>query len=131
MNTINRIILGVPSEDLSTPWLVAENLRKNYPKPTKNSGKYLLFFDKSEIDHVWELIRTHTYSGALTRHAKVSTALKRNNSNNDSHVVCIYTYDYNDEKDMADVKEKLKQLGFVNKIPYKKDSDTRKGIYAN
>jgi len=44
-------------------------------------------------------------------------------------VICVYTYDWTDEKDVKRVREELRKFGVVNKIPYKSDEDTLSGKY--
>jgi hypothetical protein len=46
-------------------------------------------------------------------------------------VICAYTCDWTDEKDVKRVRKELRRLGISSKIPYKVDSDTISGKYAN
>ena len=45
-------------------------------------------------------------------------------------MICVYTYDWTDEEDVRRIREVLRELGFVKKIPYKADQETRAGRYA-
>lgn len=47
----------------------------------------------------------------------------------DSHVICIYTYDHEDESDVMRVREKLRELGFAENLGYKTDAATYSGVY--
>jgi hypothetical protein len=68
--------------------------------------------------------------GRLGGSAKVSTA-KPNPLSKDprKRVICVYTYDWTDEEDVRRIREELRKLGVVNKIPYKSDGDTLSGKY--
>jgi len=45
-------------------------------------------------------------------------------------VICVYTYDWTDERDARRVRQELRHLGVTKKIPYKSDKDTLAGKYA-
>ncbi len=121
-----------PSRVTEVSWLYAENLKGNYPKPTVRSGKWLLFVPNDEIDEVWMRVKEATEAGRLGGDSKVSTAKPNPNSADPSHnVICVYTYDSDDESDVMRVREELRGLGFVNEIPYKTDEATLSGTYRN
>jgi hypothetical protein len=44
-----------------------------------------------------------------------------------SYVVCVYTYDGDDEQDVMRVREALRTLGLTRRIAYKLDEDTLAG----
>ena len=68
--------------------------------------------------------------GATGADAKVSTAKPNPNEVNPTDgVICVYTYDSDDERDVMRVREELRALGFTNKIPYKTDEATLSGKY--
>jgi hypothetical protein len=39
----------------------------------------------------------------------------------------VYTYDWQDEKDVRRVRQELRELGITQRIPYKSDEETRAG----
>ena len=113
-------------------WLYADNATGNYPKSTPRSGKWLLFVRKAELDAAWKRIKQATEAGRLGGDAKVSTAKPNPNAVDPTRgVICVYTYDSEDEDDVMRVREELRGLGFVNKIPYKTDEATLSGKYRN
>jgi hypothetical protein len=62
--------------------------------------------------------------------AKVATARPNPHATDpDKKVMCVYTYDWTDEKDVQRVREELRKLGITSKIPYKADEDTLAGKY--
>jgi hypothetical protein len=119
---------NLPSKS-KNPWLYAKSKFGDYPEPTENSGKWLIFVERKDIDKIWEKIRKWLIAGLLSKYAKVSTVSKLKPSNKTSHVICVFTYDWTDEKDVMDIRKKLRDIGFTQKIPYKTDKDTRKGKY--
>lgn len=76
------------------------------------SGKWLLFPDTpAAIDGAWKIIAKETYSGTLGSTSKILT---RNMSSNDMYqpqVICVYTKDFRDIKDVARVCKRLVELG--------------------
>ena len=46
-------------------------------------------------------------------------------------MICVYTRDVYDERDLTSVREALRELGFTNKIAYKTYVATTKGLYQN
>jgi len=118
-----------PSEVTEVYWIYA--IRKgDYPKPTTRSGKWLIFIDKKDVDEVWAKIKKATEAGKFGDSSKVATAKPNSNATNpDTKVMCVYTYDWNDENDVRRVREELRKLGITNKLPYKADEDTLAGKY--
>ena len=98
------------------------------------TGKWLIFLNKENVDKIWNKIKLATEKGSLGIEAKVSTAKQKSTNieyEKDKHVICVYTYDWTDEKDVKRVREELRKLGITSKIPYKTDEDTIKGKYAS
>lgn len=62
--------------------------------------------------------------------AKVATAKKNPNArSSNSRVICVYTYDWNDERDVKRIREALINIGITRKISYKANEDTEQGKY--
>ncbi len=79
---------------------------------------------------MWSRIKNAVEEGKLGDSAKVATA--RPNSlarKSNGKIICVYTYDWTDEKDIKRIREELRKLGITNKIPYKADEDTLSGKY--
>jgi hypothetical protein len=120
-----------PSTEESVPWLSAERKVGAYPQPTERAGKSLIFMGAAVVDDVWRKIKQAVEDGKLGGVAKVSTAMPNPNSRNSStHVICVYTYDADDEADVERVRSSLRDLGLTSKIPYKSDAATIEGKYA-
>lgn len=111
-------------------WLFAERRVNSYPEHTDRGGKWLIFVPSDIVDEVWQKIKRAVEEGKLGSTAKVSTA-KPNPISPDSsrHVICVYTYDADDEADIQQIRSSLRQLGVTNKIPYKTDDATFQGKY--
>ena len=119
-----------PSEVKDIYWIRVERRKGKYPEPTHRSGKWLVFVDKKDVDEVWDKIKKAVEEGKLGSDAKVATAKPNPHATNpDKRVICVYTYDYADEKDVKRVREELRKLGITSRIPYKADEDTLSGKY--
>lgn len=117
-----------PSELIEIYWIAAFRKLGQYPSPTKNSGKWLIFEDVKMIDKVWENIKMAREEGKLGEIVKVATAKANPNAiDPDSKVICIYTYDYADKDDVMRIREELRDIGIIKKIPYITDNATVKG----
>jgi len=119
-----------PSEVTDVYWVYAMRKKGKYPKPTPRSGKWLIFVDLENVNEVWAKIKKAVEEGKLEDSAKVATA-KPNllAGKSKAHVICVYTYDWSNERDVKRVREELRKLGITNKIPYKADEDTLSGKY--
>jgi hypothetical protein len=120
-----------PSQVTDAFWLFAERKVGEYPAHTERGGKWLVFLPPSQIDEVWAKVKDATERGLLGGSAKVATARPNPNATNPNKVICVYTYDCTDKEDVRRVRDVLRELGVVAKIPYKADNETRAGSYAN
>lgn len=71
----------------------------------------MLFCTALEVNEVWEIIAKATANNELGIGAKVaprSTVDKRTD-----RLICVYTADFSDIKDVKRIAERLKQLGLV------------------
>jgi len=120
-----------PSKITSSFWVTANRKIGDYPSSSENSGKWLIFALKSEIDLIWQKIKEATENGILGNNSKVSTAKDNPNSSDKNRgVICVYSYDWTDKNDVIKIREELRKLGVIQKIPYKADNDTSKGKYV-
>jgi len=118
-----------PSKVKKVYWLYAFRKKGKYPRPTKRSGKWLIFVKPENVDEVWRKIKKATENGKLGNCSKVATARPSTLAKSRAKVICVYTYDWKDEKDVMRIRGELRKLGITNKIPYKADIDTLKGKY--
>ncbi|KAI0875318.1 hypothetical protein GGS24DRAFT_297092 [Hypoxylon argillaceum] len=91
-------------------------------------GKWMVFCAAFEVNDVWEIIAKATAKNELGIAAKVAP-----NSGGDQRrerLICVYTADFSDKKDVTRVAQRLKQLGLVKSRPlyYKPDAYTYLGI---
>ncbi|KAI0848714.1 DUF1917-domain-containing protein [Daldinia vernicosa] len=93
-------------------------------------GKWMLFCSVFQVNEIWETVAKATANNELGIGAKVaprSTTDKRTD-----RLICVYTADFSDTKDVKRVAEKLKQLGLIQArdrpIYYKPDVYTYLGI---
>ncbi len=117
-----------PSEPSDGYWLFASRKKGKYPQRTEKAGKWLIFVNNKEVDSMWAKIKNATEQGQLGKESKVSTPKPKSANigyKAGEHVICVYTYDWTDSKDVRRIREELRKLGVVDKIPYKSDDDSR------
>ncbi len=93
-------------------------------------GKWLIFIPPGKADGVWREIRDETLKGLLGISAKISTSRPNPDSRDERTVIYIYTYDWADEADVMRVRERLRDLGFTERIGYKRNIETYRGEYS-
>lgn len=115
-----------PSEIIEYYWIYADNLilprPRNYPK--EKIGKWLIFIKRKNIDEVWEMIRNQTQKGFLGINSKVSTAKPNSKSQENQHVICIYTKDFEDKGDIFKIEKRIRKLGIKEDLFYKTNQQT-------
>ncbi len=90
-------------------------------------GKWMLWLTLEQVDKCWAQIDERTRSGRLGISAKRATA-----PNDNGHfLVCVYTLDYADMRDVSRVLGLLRRLGHRGKLLYKEDAATRAGVYGS
>lgn len=117
-----------PSKTRDRYWIDSENPTGVW---TENSGKWLLFIPASRIDAAWAVIDRETREGRLGVAAKVATAMPNPMATHARmKLICVYTYNFEDLDDVQRVRQRLRELGYTRKIPYKTDAATVAGKYA-
>ena len=116
-----------PSEDLSCSWHYKKSPSYNDFASADAAGKWCIFVSSAEVDEEWSKIRDAIENDQLMC-AKVSTALRI--MSRDGHVICVYTRDWADIRDLMRAREVLRSLGFVEELGYKRDIDTQSGKYG-
>jgi len=96
----------------------------------ENAGKWLIFQEPDLVDAAWTKVRNATVALELGISAKVSTAKPNPDSRDNRKVIYVYTKDWADESDVMRVREKLRELGFSDRIGYKRNIETFAGEYA-
>ena len=121
----------VPTKTSQMYWIV-QDAPGSAPEAIEdeNAGKWLIFQDPDTVDAVWKKVRDATVALELGISAKVSTAKPNPDSRDNRKVVYVYTKDWADEADVLRVREKLRELGFVDRIGYKRNIETFAGEYA-
>jgi hypothetical protein len=120
-----------PSKTTQTYWIV-QDAPGSAPEATEdeNAGKWLIFQEPDQVDAVWNKVRDATVALELGISAKISTAKPNPDSRDARKVIYVYTKDWADEPDVMRVREKLRELGFVDRIGYKRNIETFAGEYA-
>lgn len=118
---------GNPSEVTNTPFVWATYKGEMRPDSGR-VGKWLFFVAEKYIDDTWRTVKKAVEAGKLWKFAKVSTAW---GSKGSVYVVCVYTYDHDDDKDVMKIREHLRQMGFKRRAAYKTDAQTLAGVYSD
>jgi hypothetical protein len=135
IDTIYRMLCDgegvLPSKTAQMYWIVLD-APGSAPEATENenAGKWLIFQEPEAADASWIKVRDATVTLQLGISAKVSTAKPNPDSRDNRKVIYIYTKDWADEADVMRVREKLRELGFVDRIGYKRNIETFAGEYA-
>jgi hypothetical protein len=119
-----------PSTYMDDFWLWVERQKGEYPESTERCGKWLLFVPVEEVDAKWATIKRATEDGLLGDSAKVATAVPNPRARPGYRVICVYTYDGDDEQDIWRVREALRDLSFTDKLYWKADQATLAGQYS-
>jgi hypothetical protein len=96
----------------------------------EKAGKWLIFLTDDRVDGLWRRVRDATAAGELGVSAKVSTSKPNPESRDERKVIYVYTRDWADEADVMRVRERLREMGVVDRIGYKRNIETFRGEYA-
>lgn len=123
---LGEFVYDKPSIVTEVPFVHAVRETRDYPEPTERSGKWLFYVSPDVVDEVWARVAAATVEGRLGSSSKVSTAWPnpRLRSPLKARVICVYTYDYDDEDDVKRVRESLRKIGIDWPIPYRAEADT-------
>jgi Domain of unknown function (DUF1917) len=86
-------------------------------------GKWMLFPSAHMVDDIWRRVAKATLDGTLGYAAKVAT----DNGSDRQRLICVYTEDFADEKDVQRVLDKMQELNLIKGeqgIYYKCDAYT-------
>ena len=122
---------AIPTKTSQMYWIVVD-APGSLPEAIEDedAGKWLIFQEPEQVDAAWVKIRNATVAGELGISAKVSTAKPNPDSRDTRKVIYVYTKDWADEPDVMRVREKLRDLGFTDRIGYKRNIETFAGEYA-
>ncbi len=121
----------IPSRTTQMYWIV-QDAPGSAPEAIEdeNAGKWLIFQEPGLVDAAWKKVRDATVALDLGISAKVSTSKPNPESRDNRKVIYVYTKDWADEEDVMRVREKLRTLGFGERIGYKRNIETFAGQYA-
>ena len=96
----------------------------------EKGGKWLIFIEKEDVDDMWAKIRDATTAGRLGISARVSTAKENPESRDDRAVIYVNTADWEDEDEVMQIRQVLRELGVEQRIGYKRNIETYHGEYS-
>ena len=86
----------------------------------------MLWLTPQQIDKCWSQIDGQTRTGKLGVAAKRATAPNAGGR----FLICVYTLDHADKRDVARVLGALRKLGHDGQLLYKEDAATHAGVYG-
>lgn len=113
----------LPTQEKEPGWIYCFRKTGFYPEDTERSGKWLIWLSPENIDRYWTKFKQAVEEGKLGDAAKVSTAGSLSEKR-PRYVMCVYTYDYEDEADVMRIRQELRNEGIKLPIPYKANEDT-------
>jgi hypothetical protein len=121
----------VPSRTTKMYWIVqdAPDIRPDAIED-ELAGKWLIFLPPDKVDEAWIRVRNATFRNELGISAKVSTAKPNPDSRDNMKVIYVYTADWRDEQEVMRIRERLRELGFTDRLGYKRNIETFKGEYS-
>jgi hypothetical protein len=135
LETIYRMLCEgegvIPTKTTQMYWIVLD-APGSAPEAIEDesAGKWLIFQEPDVVDAAWKKVRDATVALELGISAKVSTAKPNPDSRDNRKVIYVYTKDWADEEDVMRVREKLRELRFIERIGYKRNIETFAGEYA-
>ena len=119
-----------PSEVTDDQWVRASRTGDDYPTHSERGGKWMVFVPTADLDDLWSRVKGALAVGSIGAQAKASTARPNPNATNPNEkVICVYTYDGDDEADVWRVRAGLRRLGITQPLSWKPDQATRDGQY--
>lgn len=121
----------IPSKTTQMYWII-QDAPETRPDAMEDelAGKWLIFLPPDRIDDAWRLVRDATVAKKLSISVKVSTAKENPDSRDNMKVIYVYTPDWRDENEVMRVREMLRELGFTDRIGYKRNIETFRGEYS-
>lgn len=120
-----------PATYTQEPWVWADHPDEDPDRERLWSGKWLWFPPLCLLDTSWESVRTATHDGLLGYRSKAATLINtRSGSDDTRRPICIYTNDWRDLEDVERILAALRDLGIVDVLLYKTDTDTQRQRYG-
>lgn len=121
----------IPSKTTKMYWIV-QDAPDVSPDAIEDelAGKWLIFLPPDEVDEAWIKVRNAMSAHELGISAKVSTAKPNPDSRDNMKVIYVYTADWRDELDVMRVRNRLRELGFTDRLGYKRNIETFRGEYS-
>lgn len=114
-DAVKSVDTGNPSEVTHAAFIEASYKGKKKMKAdSERVGKWLFFMAEKFIDNTWQNVSKAVEEGKLWKAAKTSTAWR---SKGGVYVVCVYTYDCEDEDDVMRIRAYLREMGFKSAAP--------------
>ena len=111
---------AVPSKVPGVYWIEAKN-PSPANNPTPRTGEFHIQTTVDQVDAQWLQIKEATEAGLLGYKSKVSTSPTDGTPHGKQRLICIRTYDADDDNDRNRIQVELEKLGFKD-LAYERDS---------
>ncbi|MBX3080192.1 MAG: DUF1917 domain-containing protein [Anaerolineae bacterium] len=108
-----------PSEVNIGYWIEAKR-KGDGAQPTPRTGQWVIRTNLEDIDAMWERIKTATEAGKLGYKSKAAS-VSRMGKNASGRMICVRTYDADDQADVERVLNALREIGIEGKLRYERD----------
>jgi len=112
-----------PSDYSAVYWIESKRKNGDYPALTPNAGEWRVKLNVKDVDMVWEQVKGATEKGELGYKSKVSTRPAAGQTHPDERLLCVRTYNADDEADVERVKNALLDMGLNEGLIYNRDKD--------
>lgn len=111
---------AIPSKVPGVYWIESKHPSPEN-KPTPRTGEFHIQTTIDEVDAHWLQIKQATEKGLLGYKSKVSTAPTDGKAHGKQRLICIRTYDADNQDDRNRIEAELKKLGFAD-LSYERDA---------
>lgn len=112
-----------PSQIAAVYWIEAKPRADAAVKPpTPRTGQWVIETTVAVVDALWAAIKAATEAGELGYKSKVSTA-PHAGKQSDQRMICVRTYDADDQADVERVRTTLERLGITGNLRYELDRE--------
>ena len=109
-----------PSDYSAVYWIEAKRKQGDYPALTPNTGEWRARLTVENVDTIWEAVKKATEEGQLGYKSKVSTRPAAGQADPDERLLCVRSYNADDNDDVKRIKQALIAMGLAE-LAYVRD----------
>lgn len=105
-----------PSKVPGVYWIEVKPNAEGHAMPTPRTGEFRIATDAEHVDDLWATIKQATEAGQLGYKSKVSTRPAHGQPGDTERMICVRTYDADDNADVERIRAALQGLGVDNAV---------------